>query len=57
MPVEKLMLKLSSSIRETEETIMLTEKGMYYWIMAMREFFIATDNLRDLCRSLVKAPS
>ncbi len=57
MPLEKMMLKLSSSVKETEKTITLTEKGMYYWIMAMREFFIATDNLRDHCRSLVKGPS
>jgi len=57
MPLEKIMLKLSSSVKETEKTISLTEKGMYYWIMAMREFFIATDNLRDHCRSLVADPS
>jgi len=57
VPGLKLLLKLSASVRETEKTLSLTAKGRYYWIMAMREFFIATDNLRDHCRSLVKPPS
>jgi hypothetical protein len=57
MPLERMLLKLSASVKEADKTITLTEKGMYYWIMAMREFFIATDNLRDHCRSLVKGPT
>lgn len=57
MPLERLLLKLSASVTETEKSLTLTDRGRYYWIMAMREFFIATDNLRDHCRSLVSAPA
>jgi coproporphyrinogen III oxidase-like Fe-S oxidoreductase len=28
----------------------LTRKGMYFWVLMMREFFIAVSNFRDLMR-------
>jgi menaquinone C8-methyltransferase len=30
--------------------IILTAKGRYYWVILMREFFIAVNNFRDFCR-------
>ncbi len=48
--LEMLLLKLSRSIAEKADSIELTDKGKYYWVMAMREFFIAVDTMRDHCR-------
>ena len=50
---EILFLKLAGALEETDTTIKLTDKGRYYWVMAMREFFIAVDTMRDYCRALV----
>ena len=47
---ETLLLRLARAIRETGQTIQLTDRGRYYWVMAMREFFIAVDTMRDACR-------
>jgi hypothetical protein len=47
---ETLLLRLARAIRETDSTIQLTDRGRYYWVMAMREFFIAVDTMRDACR-------
>ena len=30
--------------------IVLTPRGRYYWVILMREFFIAVNNFRDYCR-------
>ena len=46
-----MLLRLVRAIRETDSTIELTDCGRYYWVMAMREFFIAVDTMRDACRS------
>jgi menaquinone C8-methyltransferase len=48
---ETLLLRLARAIRETDATIQLTGRGRYYWVMAMREFFIAVDTMRDACRN------
>ena len=50
LPLESLFLRLSGAIKKEDSTITLTDRGKYYWVMAMREFFIAVDNLRDYCR-------
>jgi hypothetical protein len=49
--LETLLLRLARAIRETDSTIQLTDRGRYYWVMAMREFFIAVDTMRDACRN------
>ena len=33
----------------------LTNKGRYYWVIMMREFFIAVNNFRDFCLTETKA--
>lgn len=48
---EVLALKLLGALRQTGDTITLTDRGKYYWVMAMREFFIAVDTIRDHCRA------
>ncbi len=50
LPLESLLLKFSCSIRESDNIVELTDRGKYFWVMAMREFFIAVDTLRDYCR-------
>ena len=42
---EMAMLKLFNAIKESGDTIELTDRGRYYWVMGMREFFIAVDDL------------
>jgi len=42
--------KLARGIRDTGEEWILTRRGMYYWVLMMREFFIAVSNFRDLMR-------
>ncbi len=38
------------AIRDTGTSWQLTRKGMYVWVLMMREFFIAVSNFRDLMR-------
>ena len=47
------MLRISGSVTETADEVALTDRGRYYWVMAMREFFIGVDTMRDGCRQLV----
>ena len=42
--------KLVRGIRDTGDEWQLTRRGMYYWVLMMREFFIAVSNFRDLMR-------
>jgi len=51
---EMALLKFFNAIKESGDTIELTDIGRYYWVMGMREFFIAVDNLRDRCRERVE---
>ncbi len=51
---EMAFLKLIGAIKESKGIVELTDIGRYYWVMGMREFFIAVDNLRDKCRARVK---
>gem|GEM_PF-1356871 len=43
-------LKWGGALKQHGEYLQLTRKGQYVWIMAMREFFIAVDTLRDQFR-------
>jgi len=38
------------AIQDTGSSWKLTRKGMYVWVLMMREFFIAVSNFRDLMR-------
>lgn len=38
------------AIRDDGAAWRLTRRGMYYWVLMMREFFIAVSNFRDLMR-------
>ena len=42
--------KLIGAIRDEGEEWRLTRKGMYLWVLMMREFFIAVSDFRDLMR-------
>ncbi len=38
------------AIRDEGDAWRLTERGMYFWVLMMREFFIAVSDFRDLMR-------
>jgi hypothetical protein len=41
---------LCGALRDLPGRLALTDRGRYFWVMAMREFFIAVDTMRDVCR-------
>jgi len=47
---ELMVLKALKAIRDTGDTLILTERGYYLWVILMREFFSETNTLRDLMR-------
>ena len=47
---EMALLRLIGALREEPDRLVLTDQGRYFWVMAMREFFIAVDTMRDVCR-------
>jgi len=47
---ELALLRLIGAVREEPGRLMLTDQGRYLWVMAMREFFIGVDTMRDVCR-------
>lgn len=54
--LERLFFSLLGGITQKEDTLYLTQKGLYYWVIMMREFFIGVNNFRDHCRKLIKEP-
>lgn len=48
--IEMALLRLIGALREKPDRLVLTDQGRYFWVMAMREFFIAVDTMRDVCR-------
>ena len=40
---------LAGGLRYSRGTFYLTDRGRYYWIIMMREFFTAVNNFRDFC--------
>ncbi|MBI4634309.1 MAG: coproporphyrinogen III oxidase family protein [Deltaproteobacteria bacterium] len=48
-----LVFSLIRAIRYWPPHLHLTEKGRYVWVILMREFFIAVNNLRDYCRARI----
>jgi coproporphyrinogen III oxidase-like Fe-S oxidoreductase len=47
---ELTLLRLIGAVREEPDRLVLTDQGRYLWVMAMREFFIGVDTMRDVCR-------
>ena len=52
---EILFFRLMGGITKSGSTLRLTQKGQYYWVLMMREFFIGVNNFRDYCRAQLKA--
>lgn len=50
---EILFFWLAGGITKRGDRLVLTEKGRYYWVVMMREFFIGVNNFRDYCRSKI----
>ncbi len=46
--------KLLGALVEDDERYRVTEKGMYYWVMMMREFFMGVNKLRDAMRLRIR---
>ena len=46
---EILAFMVAGGIRYKGGTFYLTDRGRYYWVIMMREFFIAVNNFRDFC--------
>ncbi len=45
--------RLAGGLTKKGSLLSLTPKGQYYWVIMMREFFIAVNNFRDYCRALI----
>lgn len=50
LPLECLFFTLIGALNTTSNSLQLTEKGRYYWVIMMREFFTGVDNFRDMSR-------
>ncbi len=46
---EILAFMLIGGVRYSNGTLSLTDRGRYYWVIMMREFFTAVNNFRDFC--------
>lgn len=51
---ELTLFKGLGALLETEDEYRLTREGRYYWVMMMREFFIAVNNFRAQMRGLAE---
>jgi len=47
---EMIAFVLAGSFRYFPPHLFLTKRGRYYWVIMMREFFIAVNNFRAFCR-------
>ncbi|MGB5347934.1 MAG: coproporphyrinogen III oxidase family protein [Woeseia sp.] len=54
---ELTALKTIGAVKDTGESLVLTERGNYLWVILMREFFTETNTLRDQLRNVVDQPS
>jgi coproporphyrinogen III oxidase-like Fe-S oxidoreductase len=50
---ELFFFKLIGALKEREDMYLITERGMYYWVIMMREFFIGVNNFRSQMRAKV----
>lgn len=51
---ELSLLKAAGAIRSTRTGYALTHRGMYLWVILMREFFTGVNNFRDQMRAHIK---
>lgn len=55
---ELTALKSIHAVKDTGDSLILTERGNYLWVVLMREFFSETNSLRDQMRhDIVRHPS
>jgi coproporphyrinogen III oxidase-like Fe-S oxidoreductase len=54
--LETYLFLLAGGLKKQGNMLTLTDKGQYYWVIMMREFFISVNNFRDYCRSVVNLP-
>ncbi len=47
---EILFFKAIGALERKDNFLLLTPKGLYYWVIMMREFFTGVNNFRDICR-------
>jgi menaquinone C8-methyltransferase len=47
---EMIAFVLAGSFRYFSPNLYLTPRGRYFWVIMMREFFIAVNNFREYCR-------
>jgi coproporphyrinogen III oxidase-like Fe-S oxidoreductase len=48
---EIFFFALIGGLTSRDGTLYLTKEGQYYWVLMMREFFVAVNNFRDYCRA------
>lgn len=48
---EITFFRLVGGLQKQGNLLSLTQKGQYYWVLMMREFFIGVNNFRDFCRA------
>lgn len=46
-----LAFRLAGGLRYWDDRLVVTDRGRYYWVIMMREFFTAVNNFRDFCRT------
>jgi len=51
---EILFFTIIGGLKRINNVLSLTEKGQYYWVIMMREFFIGVNNFRDFCRNQIE---
>jgi len=54
---EIFFFTIIGGLKKKGKNLILTRKGQYYWVIMMREFFIAVNNFRDYCRKEIKLKS
>ena len=55
LALEVAALRLVGAVRAEGDTLRLTERGMYYWMLMMAEFFTAVNELRAAMRRHIHA--
>jgi len=51
---EIMFFRFVGGLKRRGNILFLTERGQYYWVLMMREFFIGVNNFRDYCRATLK---
>lgn len=54
---ELLALRLIGAVRDTGDQLQLTDRGKYYWVVLMREFFTGISRFREAMRKQWKTAS